>query len=239
METRRIAVFVEGQTEQEFVKRLCTEIAGDNNLAVDERKAFGPRNRRFVCQVFLTPSRPRVRYYVLIINSSGDETVLSDLCDEHQSLVDQGYEAILGLRNVAPANRAEIPRIEGAIEKALRLRLAHRTVTVSLLLAVMEIEAWFIAECNHFQRLDQRLTSSLIRTRTGIDPSKCDVESIDRPAKTLDRIYRLVGKSYRKKKLQAMTIVGVLDYTHLYYDVRDRVPRLGELLALLDGFFEM
>jgi hypothetical protein len=41
---KKLAVFVEGQTELLFIERLLEEAAGKNNIAIEKRQAFGGRS---------------------------------------------------------------------------------------------------------------------------------------------------------------------------------------------------
>ena len=42
---RKLAFFVEGQTEAVFIERLVEEIAGEDRVIVERRKASGGRKR--------------------------------------------------------------------------------------------------------------------------------------------------------------------------------------------------
>jgi hypothetical protein len=37
----KLAIFVEGQTEQLFVEKLILEVAGENNVRIEKRKVTG------------------------------------------------------------------------------------------------------------------------------------------------------------------------------------------------------
>src|SRR5688500_17500969 len=98
---RKIAIFVEGQTEMLFVDRLIQEIATETGLAVEHAEGIGgavhARKIRILKQ---TTVQPHHRYYVLIVNSAGDSNVKSDVIERYYSLKRSGYSAIIGLRDV-------------------------------------------------------------------------------------------------------------------------------------------
>lgn len=236
MGTNRLAVFVEGQTEQIFMQKLIREIAGEANLQLQTMKAFGRSKKRFLQQQYTTPDLPDIRYFVLIVDSGGDETVVSDILEQYESLAKKGYSRILGLRDVRPRwSRRDIPKLERGIAKAMR-QLPRSALPVDVLLAVMEIEAWFIAEYSHLEKI--RITREAIKRELGFDPSTDDIEMVDNPSVLLNRAYKLVGRSYKKKKGQVQAVVNRLDYERLYLGISQEVPRLGALVRALDLFLD-
>ena len=96
----------------------------------------------------------------------------------------------------------------------------------------MEIEAWFLAEHTHFQRIDPGLTIPRIIAEMGFDPSTDDMELRDHPAEDLDTIYRLVGQAYTKSRRRVQKTVDALDYAALYLDL---ISRLGGLMAFVSA----
>src|SRR5262249_39663280 len=101
----KLAVFVEGLTEEVFTKELISQIAGRQHVHIDSVRAFGggpAGDRRFV-QVDAS-KRPDTtkKYYVIIYNSCGDSRVLSDILEHYDTLCDQGFSLIIGIRDVWP-----------------------------------------------------------------------------------------------------------------------------------------
>jgi hypothetical protein len=60
---------------------------------------------------------------------------------------------------------------------------------IELLLAVMEIEAWFLGEYTHFERVSPNLKLERIRAALQFDPSTDDLEKRKHPTEDLDHIY--------------------------------------------------
>ena len=103
----------------------------------------------------------------------------------------------------------------------------------------MEVETWFLAELNHYNKIDKRLTINLIKDEFLDLNSILNFESeIEEPAKTLHNIYELVGKFYDKNKKRVVRTVNSLDYANLYLNNRDDLSSLNEFLTHIDGFFE-
>ena len=100
----------------------------------------------------------------------------------------------------------------------------------------MEVEAWFLAEHHHFARIGAAITTAAIKTALGFDPSTADMAERDHPAEDLDKVYRLGGSSYRKKKNAVQATVDVLDYEHLYLGLGGRVSSLAQLTGAIDRF---
>lgn len=233
----KLAVFVEGQTEQLFVQRLVEEVAGRHNVAIEMRKAsFGGRSgltRSFVRRE--SSDARNKQFFVLIVDCGTDNRVASDIRDEYASLVNAGYSRVLGLRDVYPQPRSKIP----AMRSAIKPFLPKGSIPVDIVLAIMEIEAWFLAECTHFERLYAGITLANVNNAIGSDALTLDVESIAHPSETLNTIYQLVGRAYRKNKDQVSDIVDELDYARLYLELTERVSALKCFCDHLDSFLSL
>ena len=229
---KRLAIFVEGQTEKIFVIKLLEEIAGKSNIAIAVQDMQGKQNNRFTTLTMSNPLTAQTKYYVLICNSSSDNSVVSDIRDQYASLVSSGYSEIIGLRDVYP-----IPIADKAIlERSLRTVLPSGNIASHIVLAVMEVEAWFLAEWKHFVKIDANLTTSLIQSSLGFNLEVDNMENRNHPAEDLHQAYQLVGKSYRKKENQVNRVVSNLDYEFLYLQLASIVPSLGKFISYIDDF---
>ena len=230
----KLVIFVEGQTEQLFVERLILEIAGARRVVVEKRQAFG--GKRLQRRIRLVEAKAPVsdeRWFALIVDCSADSRVKSDIVEQYASLAAKGYSGIIGIRDVYPAVlRADIQKLRDG----LRYRVKTNPIEVLLVLAVMEIEAWFLSEHSHFGRLDAGLTLDIIRNNLHFDPSVYDMQLRDNPADDLDTIYRLVGKAYSKRRDRVARTVEALDFATIYLDVATRFPDLQALVDRVDQF---
>ena len=229
---KRLAIFVEGQTEKIFVRKLLEEIAGKNNIAIAEQDMQGRQNSRFTVLTMSDPVTAQTKYYVLICNSGSDNSFVSDIRDQYASLVSSGYSKIIGLRDVYPIPIAD----KGILERSLRTVLPRGGVSSHIVLAVMEVEAWFLAEWKHFMKIDANLTPSLIQLNLGFNPEVDNMEHRNHPAEDLHKAYQLVGKSYRKKENHVNRVVSNLDYEFLYLQLAGVVPSLGKFIRYIDDF---
>ena len=229
---KRLAIFVEGQTEQIFVRRLLEEIAGRNNIAIAEQDISGKKSSRITVLTMSDRTTPQTKYYVLLHNSHGDSSVASDINDQYSNLVAAGYKKIIGLRDLYPISITD----KSKLERGLQYALPKGQIPAHIVLAVMEVEAWFLAEWNHFLKVDARLTTDFIRDSLGFDPAIDDMELRSHPAEDLYQIYQLIGRAYRKQKNQVDTVVTNLDYEFLYLKLVNHVPSLGEFIRYIDEF---
>jgi hypothetical protein len=235
MTVRKLAIFVEGQTEQLFVERLINEVAGASRVLIEKRKASGGYKspRRFQ-QISAKSVINGQQYFVLLIDCGCDNRVKSDIVDQYESLVNAGYSAIIGLQDVYPSSSlADIERFR----TGLRYRVKTMPIIVNFVLSIMEIEAWFLAEYFHMQKIDPRLTTEFVRESLGIDLSKDDIETLVQPSNVLDRVYSLIGQRYKKDKQTVQCTVDFLDYARVFFELPNRLRGIKPLTDALDGFF--
>jgi hypothetical protein len=229
---KKLAIFVEGQTERIFVEKMLIEVAGRNNIVLREEKTFRKiRGRRTFQIIKNEANNPQKKYYVLIRDSSSDSTVKSDIIDNCERLTNSGYSKIIGLRDVYPYYDIK------KLRKNLAYGLPTKYAPISIHLSVMEIEAWFIAETSHFSKIHPGLTLENIKKNLSYDLINENIEEIPHPAYALNRIYKIGNRSYNKSKRTVKRTVNAIDYANLYLDVRTRIKSLDEFISELDSFF--
>jgi hypothetical protein len=225
---KKLAIFVEGQTEQIFVEKLLREIAGQMNISIEIQSQ---ERSKFARLIMKDPITTTTKYYVLIYNSANDNRVASDIKDQYKSLIASGYERIIGLRDVYPETKADV-------DKGLKFFMTtiSSAIPINIVLAVMEVEAWFLAEWNHFIKIDAILTPEKIQADLGFNPKTDDMEARNCPHDDLHRVYQLVGKAYQKKKNQINRTVDNLDYEFIYLELVNNVISLGEFIGYINKF---
>ncbi|WP_413175317.1 DUF4276 family protein [Anabaena azotica] len=225
---KKLAIFVEGQTEQIFVEKLLREVAGKNQIAIEIKSQEG---RKFAQVIMTDAVTAATKFYVLIYNSGGETRVASDIKDQYNSLTESGYERIIGLRDIYPNKKSDVQRGVNFVLTQINI-----VIPTNVVLAVMEIEAWFLAEYHHFIEIDASLTLELIHKSFGFNPKTDDMEAISCPHESLHKIYQLVGKAYRKTKNHVERTVLNLNYDFLYMNLANSVPSLGEFIGYIDKF---
>jgi hypothetical protein len=231
---KKMAIFVEGQTEQIFVEKLLIEIAGRHRLRVESFRMWGGRRYpRLEYRLGPEPAQAGQRFYALIVDCGGDARIVSEINDRYETLVSAGHIVIIGMRDVAPEFRFnDKPKLLAAFAK----NVTHTSIIPLLVLATMEIEAWFLAEHTHFERIDESLTTTKIQTELGIDLTTDDIERRERPSRDLHDIYCLCNLIWTKSQAEVERTVNALDFALMYLSAGTRVPSLTPLLTAIDSF---
>lgn len=228
----RLAIFVEGYTEVVFVEKLIEEIAGKNRVSIEHRTIRGgSKTRRRMKVIRAAKPHPRQEYFVLLFDCGGDEPVKARIQEEHDNLTKAGYSRLIGIRDVRPTfNYGDILKLEANLPTYIKTKLAP----VTFILAIMEIEAWFLAEATHYPRIEPSITVAVIKANLGFDPENDDMEQRPFPSDDLNSCYAIGGKTYVKQ--QANVTVDALDYTRIYMELRSRINYLDRLISAVDAF---
>ncbi|CAI3808266.1 hypothetical protein GLGCALEP_05087 [Pseudomonas sp. MM221] len=232
---RKIAFFVEGNTEMLFVERLIEQVAEANSVHITKRRiSGGGKSGKYpvsFTEVGAVKEVTSEEFFVLIYDCGNDALVAERIKREHPTLTAAGYEKIVGIRDVRPDfKREEVPRLE----RVMRMYLKTSLAPVVFILSVMEVEAWFLAEFSHFEKIHPDLTVEFIQQQLGFDLRSLDVSTREHPAKDLLDIYSLRGEEYKKSK--AINTIEHLDYARMYYEMGGMVPSVGVLCREIDQF---
>jgi len=226
---KKIAVFVEGQTELIFMKELITQVVGTRGLVISSGKFMGGnKSPRMLTELKISTPDNTTQYYFMIYDCATDNRVKTDIIDQLQSLQNASFTNIIGIRDVYPDDIAKV-------KKYLFYGIPKSSIKISIILAVNETEAWFLAEDMHYNKIDPKLTLDIANCEAKIDLKIASTETIPHPAEILNNIYQHVGKAYHKDKKQVQRTVNKLDYANLYMGVRMRNNSLNELLTSIEG----
>jgi hypothetical protein len=234
---KKIAVFVEGQTEQIFATELIRQIFDKRKIAIEKLQFTGKMGFRKITIIQTTITAQNTAYYFRIYDCHGggeNSTVKSDIIEQLKNLNSEGFSSIIGLRDAYPLTDIALLR------KMLLCNIPKTAIPINIVLAVEETEAWFIAEENHYEKISPSLTiriaNAAISTEMKIDFDirKDNTEILPHPAVTLHNIYQKAGFAYHKHKNQLERTIDALDYENLYLNVRTRNPSLNEFLNCLD-----
>lgn len=223
---KKIAFFVEGFTEQLFLTKLFEEVCAKGSLAITSIKGKGGGK---IAISFTAISAKAVtadtEYYVLIVDCSGENNLRSYINDRREGLIREGYEKIIGIRDVYPNfNRNEIAKLL----QGLNYKLPQLPIRTEFILGVMEIEAWFLSEHTHFPRIHPNLNSVLISTSLNFNPETDDMELRDSPAQDLNAAYNLVGSDYNKEISTIERTINSIDYAQVFFN-----PKTNSVKALI------
>lgn len=214
----KIAIFVEGQTELIFVREYLLR-KYKYSINIECRTLFTDSNYKETKYDF---SCPECNFLVSIINVGNDVSVLSRMKQREKFMWKSGYDKIIGLRDMYSEQYKELSDkidciitnkfIDGFREQIEKMSNPEKII---FCFAIMEIEAWFLALPEIFEKIDNRLTTDFILESLGIDLNTVNPEkTFFKPAENLDDIYSLVGKRYRKKEDDVENILSNIEYEH-------------------------
>lgn len=232
---RKLAIFVEGLTEQILVRHMLRAVLDRNSIAIQAVKITGGHNVRMSFTVMRAAHVNRqTAYYVLIYDCGGETNVKSYMLAHRQKLVSNGYQMILGLRDVYPTfERKDVVKLR----RGLNHQLPQKHAKTRIHLGIMETEAWFLGEFHHLRRVSKRLSPEFVEKHLGFNPRTADIEGRDHPTDDLKAVYRLAGHDYTKKKDRLNAVVSKLDFQYFTHGLCERMPSLDKFVRDIESFF--
>ena len=208
----KIAIFVEGQTERKFAKKLVGQRYGHLTFRITEIERRGKNTHMSGAELRESPG---LDCSFLLVEVPSRDKIISYVIDNASNMVlTQGFNLLLGLQDLFPNKRSDKVRIINSIRTSLNRSPVYDKISV--VLAIMETEAWFLCDCCMFERIDVRLTSTFIQSHLGLDLVNNDPElAYNHPSKTLDDILKLVQRRYRKRSSEIDLVVRNIDTTYL------------------------
>lgn len=236
---RKLAFFVEGQTERLFVQALVKACAGECNIQIESsRGTLGRKDKRIfmeIEEIEATKVETSDEYFVLIIDSGSDERVVSDIKDRFEYLLRENFSMIVGLRDVRPISRHEIGKLQAGMESSIT---SLKGIPIEFYLSIMEVEAWFLAENTHFLRISAELTEERIRDELGFFPDNKNAESREAPSDDLATIYQIGGVLYDKSRSVVERVMNSLDFEQIIKVHSAEIRNLGGVVSEVSNFFQ-
>ncbi|MBD2177138.1 hypothetical protein H6F42_09475 [Pseudanabaena sp. FACHB-1998] len=237
---KKIAFYVEGQTELFFLNKLLIEISGARNIILLLKKFNGKNQPPTIYPKSLSQA-VNPSHTALIYNCGSDEGVKTRILEDYQDLINEGYLEVIGIRDLYPLHLTDLTGLENGLRNGVPNRKGQKPLpaNASIIVAVHEVEAWFLSEYNHFSCIDPNLTQTLINSKSsilGFNPYVDDMTLRYEPHEDLKKIYQLVSKTYTKKKSHIERTVECLDYENVYINLNLRVAKLGDLISKIDSF---
>lgn len=245
---KKIAFFVEGPTEAFFIRRLLSELVTQQKIRFIEYDLKGgsignPRVIYIMAEDTLTPQQ---QYQINIYICNADNHVNQDVRDNLSTLQREGFTQVIALndlrgdyKGVDGLQHAHIPS-DYAQQKALQEFIFQSSlIPVTSIIAVMEIETWFLSETTHYERINPKLTQAFItsnQSSLAANPYTDDMQQVLEPAELLDSIYRLARLNYSKKKGVRERTINQLDMAEIYFQLPDKIVSLKELTQAIDSF---
>ncbi len=228
----KIAFFVEGKTERIFIEYFLDSYYTHPYFNVESQELRGGRAK------IVTKSNyedDNLNYSFLIFDVGGDGSITGTILERSKKLIEtHGYNHIFGIRDLYPNTREQLGLVNSTFIKIFRNDSILENI--SLIIAVMEIEAWFLADYPFFLKIDNSLTASKINENLNIDIENDDLEKYRHPARIIDKIYKIVGKRYKKRESDSHSICSHIDFDDLFLNQnkRNRIPSFDSLINKID-----
>lgn len=223
----RVAIFVEGQTELIFSERLLGEYLGYQNIEIRREREHGDR----IVRLSGGYENQHASIFILLVNCEGDDRVISAIENRSAALVRAGYDLAIGVRDLHPL---PINKLSTLNANAIKIFGSLTGIRAELVVAVMEIEAWFLADSKLPLALSANLTSAKVLQTCGFDLISCNLEDIRRPSIVIGDLMETYGPRYRKRLADSHHIAASIDYENLCIDGADRSSSFGKFLLALD-----
>ncbi len=233
---KKLAIFVEGLTEQILVRQMLQAVLDRNKIAIQTVKITGGHNVRMSFTVMRAAHVDhQTDFYVLIYDCGGETNVKGYLMARRDKLIASGYTMILGLRDVYPNfERDEVPKLL----RGLNHKLPQRKARTHIYLAVMETEAWFLGEYKHLKKVSRKLTPEFVMKNLGFNPRSENMEHRNHPAEDMKAAYQLVGHDYTKKRDRLNAVISKLDFQYFTHGLANEMSSLGKFIHGLEQFFK-
>jgi len=233
---KKLAIFVEGLTEQILVRQMLQTVLDRNKIAIQTVKITGGHNVRMSFTVMRAAHVDRLTdFYVLIYDCGGETNVKGYLMAHREKLVSNGYTTIMGLRDVYPNFvKEDITKLF----KGLNYKLPQKKARTHIYLAIMETEAWFLGEYKHLRKVSRKLTPEYIEKHLGFNPREGNMEEREYPSGDMKAAFQLAGHDYTKKRDRLNAVVRKLDFNFFTHDLAEKMPSLGAFVFGLEQFFK-
>lgn len=223
---KKIAFFVEGQTEMMFVHNFLRDYLQGKSIKFDKYKIR--KNKIIVIQCERIGEDEE--YNISIFDVGNDEGVFGAVSERSEQLITQhGYSYIFGIRDLYPG---KIENLEGMIQRFANMaKSKNLEENTYYAIAVQELEGWFFLDHHCICRYNDRVPTEEIIQRLGDGLNF--PEQIAHPASLLNSILSKYGSGYDKKKSECHGITNAIDFNILVGNMK-KSPSFEKLLSKID-----
>ena len=188
---KKIAVFVEGQSELIFIRNYLYKMIDNSRLSFECVKLYEERMQKVKHSKF---SSPNADYYFLIVDVGNDSRVTSAIKERANNLIRNGYSKVLGIRDMycqeydqRSPNKINEDISKQFIDASLKIiNNMGNSQDIIIIFSIMELEAWFLGMYNIFEKIDARLSIDFIENKLNYNLKDIDPQNIFyRPSKEL------------------------------------------------------
>ena len=239
----KYAVYVEGQSELLFVADVLQKYSD-----------YDPAKCGFRCINLNTDDFKQLNHpmqgdehstdFYQIVNVNNDNRVVSKLRHDIPGLLKQGYNVVIGLKDVygeayqyltKGSQRIDIQLIEQLHSQQFEAVQVPSGSDCRLHFAIMEFEAWMLALIENFV-VGKGLDWTEVSQNLEIDITTDIESSVYHPYPLVKKIYRECGSDYNKHKEEILAFLSALtkaDYENLRHS--GRCASFGKFLNSLLG----
>jgi hypothetical protein len=212
---RKVAIFVEGQTELIFVRQFLLTWF-EYQLTLECRNLLKGEDFRRAGHNFANPS---ANIYILLTNVGMDESVLSRILEREQELYQDGYGLIIGLRDMYSEKYRKVVKnqtIDVRVNDKFRQmramtiqKQAKRPESIRFCFAIMELETWWLGISSLWDNLN-------INTKEQYKKEFAAPEEVFHPAELVNKLFQARGQTYSKRKSEVESLVGQISREHFF-----------------------
>ena len=217
----KVAIFVEGQSEQIFIRHLLLRTMDCSKVSFTCLRLYAGKT---IPARFDYPN-PHAEMSFLIVNVGQDEKVLSEIKEREEDLIKQGFDRIIGLRDMY--SEKYLKRSPSGIDNSVTtafidgwnstIQRMSKPSKIKIHIAIMELEAWFLGIYDIFKRINSILSVEYIENELGFNLADIDPQTeFFKPAEEVNRIFQLVGLQYKKKEHDVESICSNINNDDLY-----------------------
>jgi hypothetical protein len=215
---KKIAIFVEGQTELIFVREYLLKQFEYQGIDLECRNLF--KDEKIQSAEYDFPNK-EAKVHFQIINVGNDTSVLQRILKREQLLWNAGYERIIGLRDMYSSDYIEAMKQPREIKPELNRKFIEGTnktleqkakepQNIKFHFAIMELEAWFLGIPELWER--KGISNQSIKDKIGFDLSTIDPETTFlHPAETIKDILKIINEPYRKQASEVESLVSCIE----------------------------
>ncbi len=220
----KFAVYVEGKAEMLFVADVLSKYSNYDPLIVGFN-CINLNSDNFEYVQYPIQGDENSANYYQIVNVNNDNRVISKLKKDIPNLVKQGYEIIIGLRDVFGEDYDNICAKQQVIDHELITemykiqseQIRFEGVNTRLHFAIMEYETWMIALLDNYIVSKGGIPKKVFEA-VGVDYYSDFENSLFHPYNKVQKIYQLLNSTYGKHESDYMSFFASLtkeDYEKL------------------------
>ena len=235
----KFAVYVEGKAEMLFVADVLSKYSNYDSQVVGFQ-CINLNADDFEYVQYPVQGDENSETYYQIVNVNNDNRVISKLKQDIPNLTKQGFEIIIGLRDVFGADYDTICNKQQVIDRELIAemyaiqseQIRFDGVDTKLHFAIMEYEAWMMALLNKFIKSKGGRPEDVFKA-AGVDYDSDFEETVYHPYNKVQKIYQAVNATYGKHEADYLSFLASL--TKEDYEVLRLSGRCASFRSFIDS----